>query len=483
MKVSVIRFCAVASLVFSFAGPAAPWTLIETQAGAESHPKLVRHFGGAYDDEDLAEYVSIIGDRLVSNSDRPREKWNFTILNSAKVNAYSLPGGYVYVTRGMLAAVNSEAELAGILAQEISSVILGNHGSNTTLEAILPGTVTQSPSVNLGELTGLEPVSNIRRPGGDDATRRSEEYEATLMSVRILVRAGYDANALGTVLENLLITRAFAERMQAQDHEPNVVTYFDTHRITAGRVDAAIREARKAGVRVEDSWATGVESYMQAVDGLIYGDSPDRGFVEEGEYLNPDHAYGMSLPENFKVQTGPTGIRAEGVGGALLVIERADGIGGRLDSHIRDTWAPALSRSVRAGYIYDLQTTQINGMPAASAFLPYDDAEGPKVAQLVVVRKGNQHFLISAMAAAEDIETSIRMSEAIETFRAIDLAEAIDLRPYRLMVYRVARGDSVNLLSAAMSMRHGAEDRFRAMNAYGKGRVPLVGDWVKIVSR
>ena len=95
----------------------------EVQIGAQEHPKLIARFGGVYDDVEAGGYVAEIGGRIVANSEMPDYPFTFTVLNTPEVNAFALPGGYIYVTRGLMALANSEAELAGVLAHEVGHVV------------------------------------------------------------------------------------------------------------------------------------------------------------------------------------------------------------------------------------------------------------------------------------------------------------------------------------------------------------------------
>lgn len=474
----------VACLALFCAGPSVAWTLAQEQAGRTAYNDLTARFGGEYRDDRLADYVSSVGMRLVEGSDRSREPWRFTVLDSPTVNAFFAPAGHVMVTRGLLAAARSEAELASILAHEIASVTLGRSERDAAPLSgpkVSPDTLreTRSAAATLPEI-GRTATDALAPP---DKPTREAEADASRLAVDLMAAAGYRPSAYSDILDNLSELRGMVAGLDGIFRDPGTVDYFESHRFTAGRVEAAIREARAAGVPVDLAVEEGVEPYLEALDGLVYGDSPLNGIVEGSRLHHPVWGIAIDIPDDFQPVPNPDRFLARGPGGAVLAIEPALESVDRLESYIRDRWAPSLTRSVRAGYVYDLQQFQVNGLPAASAFQPYEDEESPKVAQLVVIRVGGRHFRISAIAAAEDLGTSLAMSDAIQSLRALDDDAADALAPYRLMVYRVQPGDTVNLLSAAMSLRPGAERRFRALNDYDDGKVPLVGDLVKLITR
>ena len=162
-------------------------------------------------------------------------------------------------------------------------------------------------------------------------------------------------------------------------------------------------------------------------------------------------------------------------------LDSIDEVGPRLESYVRDTWAPAMTRTVQAGYLYDLRSFTLAGLPAASAFQPYEDETGAKVAQLVVIRGQEHVFRFRSIAPAEDIDVSFLMEDALASFRMIPATESARFRPYWIEVHRIRPGDSVNLFAAAMPMRDGAEARFRRLNGLRERDLAIVGNLVKLV--
>jgi predicted Zn-dependent protease len=177
----------------------------EKEVGATEHLKVIERFGGIYQDNKLSYYVARIGAKLVKFSELPNLEYTFTILNDEKVNAFALPGGYVYVTRGLLAIVADEAEMAGVLAHEIGH-ITARHSSQRY-------SVTKATNIGLqllgaiGSIAGAPTGANqLASLGGQAALKsysREQELEADMLGVRYLSRAGYNPNAMTSFFQKL----------------------------------------------------------------------------------------------------------------------------------------------------------------------------------------------------------------------------------------------------------------------------------------
>ena len=462
--------------------PAHAWSLSDQKAGAREHPQMVARYGGSYDDDLLAAYVEDIGFRLVAVSDRPREDWVFTILDSPEVNAFALPGGYVYVTRGLLALANSEAELAGVLAHEVAHLTL-DHVQDRNDRGAKAGIGVIAGAIIGGVLGGKDGARDALKAGSAIAAgylarhTRAEELEADRTGIRLMAALGYDPMAQADFLESLEAQYKLNAALQGAEHDPNRVGFFDSHPATARRVREAVEEAGLAAT----GGTLNEAAYLDRIDGMIYGDSPGQGFVRDREFLHPLLRFAFTVPEGFTILNAPRQVVARGRGGAMMVMDAIRDPGPRLDSYIKDVWGPDLTRGVDSGYMYDLHRLEINGLSAATGFQPFEDRDGRKVAQLTVIRLGDRYYRIRAIAPAEDIQTSNAMGRATETFRGLTASEAESLQPLKLKVYRIRPGDDLILLSATMPLQTMAQERFQTLNGYAPDEVPLVGDLVKLV--
>ena len=183
----------------------------ERRVGTQEHPKLVKAFGGLYDDPELQRYVASLGRLLQLTSEQPEPPFTFVVLDSPEVNAFALPGGYVHVTRGLMALANDEAELAGVIAHEIGHVT-----ARHSAERYSHGLVAGLGAALLGAVIDNRTVSDIAQLAAGAYVKgysRSQELEADMLGVRYLSRSGFDAIAMSSFLETMGAESELARQM------------------------------------------------------------------------------------------------------------------------------------------------------------------------------------------------------------------------------------------------------------------------------
>jgi predicted Zn-dependent protease len=243
----------------------------ERRIGATEHPKILQKFGGAYDDLKVSDYIAAIGNRLVATTELPGENFTFTVLNSPIVNAMALPDGYVYLTRGLLALAQNEAEMAGVIGHEIGHVV-----ARHTVARISRAQVTQFGLIGLAILGGVaglpsrtSQIANSLASLHLRGFSRDQEFEADTLGIRYISRAGYDADPMASFLAQL---RAHASlRAQISGDAPNAVDSLDimaTHPRTLDRIKRATVSAGPV-----PSYARNLHRklYQSAIDGMILG--------------------------------------------------------------------------------------------------------------------------------------------------------------------------------------------------------------------
>ncbi|MHA3979515.1 M48 family metalloprotease [Halovulum sp. GXIMD14794] len=463
------------------AGPAAPFTFAERDAGADAHPAVLTRHGGAYYFPALSEYVNQVGARLAAQTEEPAENWTFTILDTPTLTAFAQPGGYVYVSRGLLALLNSEAELAAVLAHQMAHVL----ADHVPLQPPAPATPHRglSEGALLDGLIGGRPEGDAPNPFSGRNTGAAPDFDLSMElaaarpGVEMLAAAGYPPNSAIELLRRLQTHAGLANNLDGA----GTVALLGSTGPEREEIATAIRLAADAVQTGSGPIDDGRRDFLLALQGLLYGDSPDHGLIRDGSFIHPNLHFAFDLPEGYVAEITAAEVIARGPGGAVMVLDTTDRAGSRLQSYLRDSWAPSLTRNVSSGYLYDLQAREIGGFDAASAFQPYDDETGPKVAQLVVIRTDERIYRFRNVAPAEDIAASLEMEAAVDTFRQLPLTASTRYNPYWLQIHEVRRGDSMNLFAAAMPLRDGAESRFRVLNGYDGAQVPVIGDLVKLV--
>ena len=249
-KVGLFRAAAAAALL-ALALPAGGQSVFglspedEKRIGREQHPRILEQFGGEYDDPELARYVDSIGQFIAAASDAPRLGYRITVLDSPVVNAFAVPGGYVYLTRGLLALADSEAEVAGVLAHEIAH-ITARHGAGRQAK----GTLAGLGLAILGAVTDNDALVNLGRVGAHavlSAYSRKEEHEADEIGVVNLSRAGFDPAAMSSFLDKLKRQSEFEASVQGRSPRPGL-DFFATHPRTPNASSGRLRrqDARRS---------------------------------------------------------------------------------------------------------------------------------------------------------------------------------------------------------------------------------------------
>ena len=263
----------------------------EIAMGHESDPQIVAAYG-VYDDAALAAYVDSLGQRLAKVSHRPNLKYTFRVLDSPVINAFALPGGYIYITRRILAHMNNEAELAIVLGHEIGHVT-ALHGAQQYTHAQLAGlglgvgSILSPQVAQFGQLAEQALGLLFLKYGRDD------ENQADELGVQYATRAGFDSERGVKFFEVL-------DRQQQEAGE-TLPGWLSTHPAPADRV-AHTRQLSATAVAVGNRYIVGEEAHKARVDGIVFGDDPRQGFVDGNVFKHPGLKFELHFPAGWKVQ-------------------------------------------------------------------------------------------------------------------------------------------------------------------------------------
>lgn len=445
----------------------------ERRTGAEEHPKMLARFGGVYGDVGIGAYVAEIGGRLVKSSELPNLEFTFTVLNSPDANAFALPGGYVYVTRGLLALVNSEAELAGVLAHEIGHVTARhvaqryNRTIATNLGTAILGTVVQSPDVD-----------QLARIGGELLLKgfsREQEFQADMLGVRYMSRVGYEPEASAAFLRTLAGHSALERELAGREGRGVVEDFFATHPRTEDRVRKAIAAAQARGAQAKAPLRR--DRFLDVIEGLLYGDDPEQGLVRGRTFVHPELRFAFKVPPGYRLFNTQRAVFAKGPEDALI---RFDAVKKRtaadMTSYLAETWERVFALS-------DVERIQINGMEAATGRASVRWQGRPADLRLVAIRFSADVIYRFMMVTPLKIEPLVRQELQRTTygFRRLRQSEAAAYRPFRLRVVTVEPGDTVKSLGRRMPFEDFQVARFRALNGLPRGARLSPGQRVKIV--
>jgi predicted Zn-dependent protease len=448
----------------------------EKLIGAEEHPKMLAAFGGVYDDPEIGGYVASIGGRLAAHSERADLAFRFTVLNSPVVNAFALPGGYVYVSRGLLALANSEAELASVLAHEIGHVT-GRHSAQRYNTSVFLGL----GSALFGAVVGNDLANQLANMGAAAYLRghsREQEHQADELGIRYMAATGYDAGAAVSFLRTLAADDALSRKIAGAKGEEPLAGIFATHPRTAERV------ARTAAATQGQVKAPRLRSrYVEKIDGLLYGDDPRHGLIRGRTFFHPDLGFTFDAPPGFRLQNSAKAVLAIDQDEARMRFDSEPGqwSGGMLD-YLNRKWGKGLR-------LEGLNRIDIDGMEAATASARVSSRRRRVDLRLVAIRFDRRtiyRFLfITPGRKTEALDEDFRRTAF--GFRRLGDDERDAIKPLRIRFLEVKAGDTVATLAAQMQNTRDRpadimQDKFRVLNGLASGDTLTPGRLVKIAT-
>lgn len=442
----------------------------EREIGREQHPLLLSQLGGAYGGPEAA-YLQGLGESLAADAGFAGD-CTFTLVNSDIVNAFAVSGCYIYVTRGLMALVNSEAELASVLGHELGH-IAADHLEQQERRSFL----RQLGVYAVALITESETLTRIAGGAAELFTlrfSRQHEYEADEFAIDLLIRAGYDPLAAAEMLASLARYESFQEGSGSDLHA--IPEWGRTHPLTENRIDRVEEIARAANV-APAALAEGETAFLEEVDGLLYGEDPEQGFVIGRQFAHPEMRIAFEVPPGFRLTNtsaavlieGPGGLQGEFSGGAMPP--------GGLDQYARDFVEQVF------GAVPDLAAAErgrVNGVPALVLPMEFQAGEDPMHVLLAAYRgpEGSAyHFLV--LTPGGQLQPD-RLMDMIRSFRHLSPRQAATLRPRVIDVVRVGEGQDLSGLAALMASDRPLE-HFLLLNDRTAGDPLEPGELVKLV--
>ena len=443
----------------------------EARIGRQEHPKILARFGGVSDELETGAYVAAIGGRLAHHSGRPDLRYTFTVLNTPTVNAFAVPGGYVYVTRGLIALANNEAELAGVLAHEIGHVV-----ARHTAQRFSRAVVAQLGSAVLGALTGSREVGQLAQLGGElylKSFSREQEFEADTLGVKYLLATGYEPSAQAHFLEGLIVHAELENLLAGTPGGEPEAGFLSTHPRTPERVRRAITAAGGG----DSGQPRRRQEYLDRIDGLLYGDDAAQGFVRGRAFYHPVMRFTLEVPPGFRLFNTVERLIAKGPDGALVMLDDADtSVRGDVMTYLTQVWAPGLA-------LRDVELLDINGFRAATGRGTVGSRQGAMDLRLIAIRFRPDIVLRLSLITPPRLGAALSedLRRMTYSFRALSEAEAAALRPRRLKVLTVQPGDSLDSLAARMPFPDFRSERLRTLNRLPRGASLTPGQRLKTV--
>lgn len=389
------------------------------QAGAQQ----VNQEMGLYDDPELEAYVSELGMRLAKSSERPNIPWQFHVLDSPIVNAFALPGGPVYLTRGILSHMNSEAAMVGILGHEIGH-ITARHSVQQISRAQLAG---------IGMGVGMIFVPEVR-PYGDLIQTglgvlfmkfsRDDERESDTLGVRYSLTAGYDAVEMASFFDVL-------QRLGEKSGQ-SIPSWMSTHPDPEDRQARILQQVQASGTSIE--LATREEDFLRRIEGMVFGENPRQGFMDGSRFKHPDLKFQLDFPRDWKVQNMPSTVMAAAPDGGAAIELTANSVqqGVRPDAY-GESFFRQHGLEYRTG-----ERIRVGSFQAYRAPFRARISAGYVLGEAGFIRDGELIYEILAYTMQSNFDRYRRtFQQVISSYDRLRDREALNIQPQRIRLYRV----------------------------------------------
>jgi predicted Zn-dependent protease len=437
----------------------------EAAPATREHQRILASYGGAYHDAQLEALIGHTVERLVAASEKPDLRYKVTILNSPSVNAFALPNGQLYITRGLLALANDTSELASVLAHEMGHVI-ARHAAireeqlrQAELVSQVASDVFKDPQVGA--------LALAKNKLALATFSRGQELEADGIGVGISSRAGFDPNGAVHFLTSM--ARNAELRPASGGVDPRMLDFLASHPATPERIKIAQANAKQYAGENGGAGEKDKAAYLAALDGMVYGEDPGDGLVRGRRFLHPRLGFTFTAPEKFTL---------ENTAQAVLGVKEGGGQALRVDV-VKVPAEKSLADYVVSGWIDNVdkesvEQLTVNDFPAATAA-----AKGDEWAfRLYVVRFGNEvyRFIFATKHKSAEVDRVFR--ETVNTFRRMTPAEVQSAKSLHL---RIVTMENVADMARRMAVPDRPLERFLVLNGRTAANPPKPGDQVKII--
>jgi predicted Zn-dependent protease len=439
----------------------------QSPAAEREHERILSSYGGAYDDPKLEALIGKTVDRLVAASERPDQAYKVTILNSGAVNAFALPTGQLYVTRGLIALACDTSELSSVLSHEMAHV-LAKHAAIREDQARQAAVVTRVVT-DMGNDPDMTALALAKTKLTMASFSRQQEFEADSIGVGISARAHFDPYGASRFLTSMERNAELKAGKPSAD-DPRAQDFLSSHPATPERVQSAQASARQ--YTSPDGGERDREDYLGAIDNIVYGEDPSEGFVRGHRFLHPKLGFTFTAPDTFTLDNtaqAVIGVRDGGSQAMRFDVVRVPAEQS-LGDYLNSGWMENVDKS-------SIEDVSINGFPAASATAHTDQWQF----KVYALRFGSDVYRFIFATRQKTTESDRNARETVNSFRRLTLDEIQAARPLRIKIITVQPGDTVESLSHRMAGVDRPVDRFRVLNGLDTHAQVKVRDRVKIV--
>lgn len=447
----------------------------EVAMGQAYDPQVLATFG-VYPDAELNNFVQKIGDEMGLISHRPNLKYYIKVVDSPVVNAFAVPGGYIYLTRGILAQFNNEAELVGVIAHEMGHITARHSVSQQAKQtlgqlAVIGGMIVSPKLAEMGEMAmqGMQLLFlKFSRDNEREADKLGAEYSSKIY---------YDAHKMADFFQVL-------QKMNLSEEEGGVPTFLSTHPDPGDRFNSVNQHATEWQQKLQAAnWKVNKDSYLQLIDGVVYGEDPRQGYTEGNTFYHPELKFRFNYPAGWQFQNSPIQVQmAPTDGSALMVFTFAAG---------NSLQTAADSTLMQLGVtVQERQSVTVNGLPAiatVSVQTSQDQSTGQQVSNQLLsyfFNLDNRYYVLHGLTSGTNFTKVFpTMQASMKSFARLTDASKINVKPDLLRVKKATRTTTLSDYFRTMGVPADKYAEYALLNNMALSDQVRVGQFVKIVSK
>ncbi len=444
----------------------------EIALGKNADPQIVAQYG-LYQDQKIQAFINQKGQEMAKISHRPNLKYEFKVLDSDVINAFALPGGYIYFTRGILAHFNNEAEFIGVLGHEIGHVTARHSAKQQTkaqlAQVLFVGGLVVSPVFRTFAQSAQQGLGLLFLKFGRDAESQSDR-----LGVEYSTKIGYDAHQMANFFATL-------KRMRAKSGQ-QIPTFLSTHPDPADRYNKVHAKAKEWQEKISDKdYQVNRNAYLRMIDGLLYGEDPKQGYVDNDYFYHPELKFQFPIPRAWRLLNSPSQVQmAPKDGKAMMVMSLA---------REKDPRAAAsrIAQELKLQIIESGQTS-VNGNPAfamVSRLVQTDRNSGQQNRLKILtycISYGGNVYVFHGVSQEQDYPAFHRLfSQTMEGFRALTDPTKINVKPERIKIVTVPSDMTLQQLLAKENMPNSRYEELAILNSMKLNQMLKAGTLIKLI--
>lgn len=436
----------------------------ELSIGRQMAPKIEKDYG-VYPSKKLQDYIVSVGESIAKVSDRQNIFFHFTVLNSPIVNAFALPGGYIFITRGLLAHINSEAELAGVLAHEIGHVT-ARHAVRQYTKAASYQIGTGIASIFFPEIANYGQLADLVFVAISSGYSRQYETEADRIAVTYVIKAGYDPRAMFSLLQTLELLDRY------KTGKKTYTSLFATHPETGKRIEDVEQTLNIPKHLTPDQLHINQMEYYRQIDGLVFGEDVQAGIIAGNKFQHPEFRIEVLFPQGWSIENTPDTVIAKDPDHDYKIELRVHYLTKR-----KSIEEAATSIAKRVGL------KRISGSPQQinqlSAYVGMYEGRsrslGFVMAQIGFFQQKDKIYYLTGIAKTEEFKEALPFfKKTIESFNELSLQEAQNIQPNRIRIYSVKKGDKLLSILKGLGRSPNEIKTVSLLNAWDPDKLPAL---------